>query len=178
MCSSLSFLPLIQLRSKQLRNFLQTSLFIFFLTWLHHHMNVTLCMSNIINLIIRQIWMEYGTIKHQRQRRQEDRKSFSSENPPKNSLYSYKSATNESALIVIVCVLLFFTLDAGLLVRSQYSEAPATGHLNTGFSWFPCVYKQTLRRFPTFQVATTCFSCSPPDFNLVVTNFMFCLHVK
>ena len=27
-------------------------------------------------------------------------------------------------------------------------------------------------------VTTTCFSCSPPDLNLVVTNFMFCLHVK
>ena len=33
----------------------------------------------------------------------------------------------------------FFTLDAGLLARSQYSEGPATGHLDTGFSWFPCV---------------------------------------
>ena len=31
----------------------------------------------------------------------------------------------------------FFTLDAGLLARSQYSEGPATGHLDTGFSWFP-----------------------------------------
>ena len=31
-----------------------------------------------------------------------------------------------------------FTLDAGLLARSQYSERPATGHLDTGFSWFPC----------------------------------------
>ena len=29
-----------------------------------------------------------------------------------------------------------------------------------------------------FQVATTCFSCSPPNLNLVVTNFKFCLHVK
>ena len=28
----------------------------------------------------------------------------------------------------------FFTLDAGLLARSQYSEGPATGHLDTGFS--------------------------------------------
>ena len=54
----------------------------------------------------------------------------------------------------------------------------ATGHHDTGFSWFPCVYKQMLRWFPTFQVATTCFSCSPPDLNLVVTNFMFCIHVK
>jgi len=50
-----------------------------------------------------------------------------------------------------------------------------TGHLDTGFSWFPCIYKQMLRWFPKFQVATTCFSCSPPDLNLVVTNFMFCI---
>jgi hypothetical protein len=67
------------------------------------------------------------------------------------------------------------TLDAGLLVRSQYSEGPATGHLDRGFSWFPCVYKRMLRRFPRFQVATTCFSCSPPDLNLVVINFILLL---
>jgi len=30
-------------------------------------------------------------------------------------------------------------IDAGLQVRSQYSEGPATGHLDTGFSRFPCV---------------------------------------
>ena len=77
-----------------------------------------------------------------------------------------------------MCVLLFFTLDAGLLARSQYSEGPATGHLDTGFSWFPCVYKQMLRWFPRFQVATTCFLCSPPDLNSLVTSFMFCIHVK
>jgi len=35
-------------------------------------------------------------------------------------------------------VLLFFNLDDGLVARSQYSEGPATGHLDTGFSWFPC----------------------------------------
>ena len=81
-------------------------------------------------------------------------------------------------LLYCVCIAVFFTLDAGLLARSQYSEGPATGHLDTGFSWFPCVYKQMLRWFPTFQVATSCFSCSPPDLNSVVTNFMFCLHVK
>ena len=94
-------------------------------------------------------------------------------------------------LLVVLCVLLssyvyllyyvcitVFALDAGLLARSQYSEGPATGHLDTGFSWFLCVYKQMLRRFPTFQVATTCFECSPPDLNLLVTNFIFCIHVK
>jgi hypothetical protein len=26
--------------------------------------------------------------------------------------------------------------------------------------------------------ATTCFSCSPPDLNSVVINFMYCVHVK
>jgi len=55
--------------------------------------------------------------------------------------------------------------DAGLLARSKYSEGPATGHLDSGFSWFPCVYKQKLRWFPKFQVATTCFSCMPSRLN-------------
>ena len=72
-------------------------------------------------------------------------------------------------LLYYVCTAVL-TLDAGLLARSQYSEGPATGHLDKGFSWFPCVYKQMLRWFPTFQVATTCFSCSPPDLNLLVTK--------
>jgi len=82
-------------------------------------------------------------------------------------------------VFVVVCVLLFFfTLDAGLLAWRQYTEGPANGHLDTGLSWFPCAYKQMLRWFPTFQVASTCFWCSPPDLNLVVNNFMFCLHVK
>jgi len=94
-------------------------------------------------------------------------------------------------VVVVLCVLLFyvyllycvgiaifFTLDAGLLTRSQYSEGSVTGHLDTSFSWFPCAEKQMLRWFPRFQVATTFFSRSPPDLNLVFTNFMFCLHAK
>jgi hypothetical protein len=65
------------------------------------------------------------------------------------------------------------TLDAGLLARIQYPEGPATGHLDKGFSWFPCVYKRMLRWFPSFQVATTCLSCSPPDLNFVVTFYSY-----
>jgi len=77
-------------------------------------------------------------------------------------------------------ILRWFSWVAQKLDRTVYlpSEGTATVHLDTGFSWFPCVYKQMLRWFPRFQVATTCFVCSPPDLNLVVTNFMFCLHVK
>ena len=54
-------------------------------------------------------------------------------------------------VVVVLCVLLsymyllycghccfFFISDAGLLARIQYSEGPATDHLDTGFSWFPC----------------------------------------
>jgi len=37
-------------------------------------------------------------------------------------------------LLYCVDIAFFFTLDAGLLARSQYSEGPATGHLFTGFS--------------------------------------------
>jgi len=54
---------------------------------------------------------------------------------------------------------------AGLLARSQYPEGPATGHLDTGFSWFPFVSKRMLRWSPRLQVATACFSCNPPDLN-------------
>ena len=44
-------------------------------------------------------------------------------------------------LLYYVCIAAI-TLDARLLARSQYPEGPATGHLDTGFSWFPCVYEQ------------------------------------
>jgi len=95
-------------------------------------------------------------------------------------LYFKMSCVYCCHLMCICCTMCvqLFTLDAGLLAISQYSEGPATGHLDTGFSRFPCVYKQMLRWFPRFQVATTCFSCSPPDLNSLVTNFVFCIHVK
>ena len=41
--------------------------------------------------------------------------------------------------LMCICCTFLFTLDAGLLAKSQYSEGPATGHLDTSFSWFPCV---------------------------------------
>ena len=47
-------------------------------------------------------------------------------------------------LLYYVCIAVF-TLYAGLLARSQYSEGPATGHLDIGFSWFPYAHKQMLR---------------------------------
>ena len=47
-------------------------------------------------------------------------------------------------LLYCVGIVFFFTLDAGLLATGQYSEGPATGHLDTGFSCFPCAQKQML----------------------------------
>ena len=69
-----------------------------------------------------------------------------------------------------VCIAVL-SLDAGLIAGSQYPEGPATGHLDTGFSWFPCVYKRMLKCFQSFQVATACLSCSPPNLNSLVTFF-------
>ena len=51
-------------------------------------------------------------------------------------------------LLYYVCIAVF-TLDAGLLAISQYSEGPAAGHLDAGFSWFLCVYKQMVPKIPS-----------------------------
>jgi len=77
-----------------------------------------------------------------------------------------------------MCVLLFL-LHAGLLARNQFTEVPATGQLDTGFSWFHSMYKRMLRWSPSFKVATTCFSCSSPNLNFLVSIFFhICVHVK
>jgi hypothetical protein len=81
-------------------------------------------------------------------------------------------------LLCYVCIAVL-TLDAGLLARNQYPEGLVTGHLDTGFSWFSCVYKRMLRWFSSFLVAATCLSYSHPDLNVLVTFFFhICVHVK
>ena len=48
------------------------------------------------------------------------------------------------------------------------------GRIGTGFLGFPLsVYKRMIRWFPRHQVATACFSCSPPDLNFLVPYFVF-----
>ena len=70
--------------------------------------------------------------------------------------------------------LYLYILVAALLARSQYPEGPATGHIGTDFLGFPVpVYKRMLRWFPRLQVATVCFSCSPPDLNFLAPYFIF-----
>ena len=79
-------------------------------------------------------------------------------------------------LFYCVCIAVLHTLVAGLLARSNYPEGPATCHLGTGFSWFPCAWKQMMRWFPRLQVASACFSCSPPNFNL--SRSLFHIYVR
>jgi hypothetical protein len=45
-------------------------------------------------------------------------------------------------------------------------------------SLFSCRNDVEMRWVPNSQVATTSFSRNPPDLNLLVSNFVFCLHVK
>jgi len=42
-------------------------------------------------------------------------------------------------LFYCVCIAVLYTLVVGLRARSQNLEGPATSHLSTGFSWFPCL---------------------------------------
>jgi hypothetical protein len=63
---------------------------------------------------------------------------------PSLTLYRGSMSRHFSGIVAVLCICCtvcidVFTLDAGLLARSQYPEGPATGHLDTGFSWFPCV---------------------------------------
>jgi hypothetical protein len=59
-----------------------------------------------------------------------------------------------------------FVWFAGLLASSHHAhlEGPATDHVDTGFLGFYSFFKKILR---WFQVATACFSCSPPDIKLI-----------
>jgi hypothetical protein len=63
--------------------------------------------------------------------------------------------------------------QGGMQELQRYYKAGAHKFPVTGFPWFPCVYKQMLRWFPSFQVATTCFSCSLPQLNFLVTYLTF-----
>ena len=87
-------------------------------------------------------------------------------NPPPDSPPTTRKLPSTDLIIVCVvvkCVLLssyvyllyyvciaVLTLDAGLLARSQYPERPATGHLDTGFSWFPCCLQANAQMVPKF----------------------------
>ena len=66
-----------------------------------------------------------------------------------------------SVLCICVCTLSVFVLclsfdtglldlDAGRLARSQNPEGPATGHLDTGFSWFSWVLDANAGMVPIF----------------------------
>jgi hypothetical protein len=105
---------------------------------------------------------------HTRGRKRHTKKilSYSSQSQTRDPLFP----TNLTVSRLPVSILQF---RMAIIARSQYPEGPATGHLDTGFSWFPCVYKRMLWWFPSFQVATTCLSCSPPDLNFLVTFFFF-----
>ena len=67
---------------------------------------------------------------------------------------------------------LFDKVDAGLLAGSQYPEGPATGHLDPGFSWFPST-SECWDGSQDSQVATACFSCSPPNLSFLDPYFIF-----
>ena len=47
-----------------------------------------------------------------------------------------------------------FTSDAGLLARSLYPEGPATGHLDTGFSWYLEANAEMVPKFSSSMLLT------------------------
>ena len=74
-----------------------------------------------------------------------------------------------------VCALLSYILllpNCWLEVSIRKVLRPATSaQVLLGFPL--SVYKRMLRWFPRLQVATACFSCSPPDLNFLVPYIIF-----
>jgi hypothetical protein len=72
---------------------------------------------------------------------------------PMGIFVNYMSSVYCCHLMCICCTVCIavLTLDAGLLASSQYPGGPATGHLDTGFSLFPCLQAnaQTVPQFPS-----------------------------
>ena len=50
-----------------------------------------------------------------------------------------------SCVFAVLCVYCCFYFRCRTAGYKSDSEGPTTGHLDTGFSWFPCVFKQMLR---------------------------------
>ena len=78
---------------------------------------------------------------------------------------------------VCVCTAVLHILVAWLLARSQHTEDHTTGHLDTGFFLVSLCLKANAEMVPKLQVATACFSCSPPELNFLDPYFLFmCMH--
>jgi hypothetical protein len=61
------------------------------------------------------------------------------------------------------CLIMF----VGLLARSLHVSGRSCDRPpRYRVSWFSCIFKQMSRWSPRLQVATACFSCSPPDLSL------------
>ena len=71
------------------------------------------------------------------------------------------------ALLRVYCCLTYFScrIAGQKSVSGRSCDQPP--RLSFFFFCFPYVYKQMLRWFPKLQVATACFSCSPPDLNFL-----------
>ena len=63
-------------------------------------------------------------------------------------LRSIRVSCSTTYLKPVYLIVVYFCLEAGRLARSQYPEGPVTGHLVSGFCWFPWVLEQMLGWFP------------------------------
>jgi hypothetical protein len=64
-------------------------------------------------------------------------------------------------------VLLYIVLQVKAIPLQAWTGPEGSNSLSLP-DWFPWAQEQMQRWFPPFQVASTCFSCSPPNLNSVV----------
>ena len=79
-------------------------------------------------------------------------------------------------LFYYVCIAVL-TLDAGLLAKVRIRNVLRPTTSTQVFLGFPVSTSECWDGSPSFQAATTCFSCSPPDLNFLVTFFFIFVYM-
>ena len=83
----------------------------------------------------------------------------------------FTSTTDDDVNNVVSYTLSLYTVVYSLRKASYGPKHVACIFVSNKHVFDGYLYPFSLRWFPSFQVATTCLSCSPPDLNSLVTFF-------
>ena len=90
--------------------------------------------SQLVRKILKLLWEFHGSCRRSKQTR---KSSIRIQPTVSNPIFRSTLILSSGILPHLLLPDAYFSCR--MLARSQYPEGPKTGHLGTGFSWFPCV---------------------------------------